>query len=183
MAVGPMVRETTRLRLRYPRLTDAPALLKIFSDVEAQRYTLHFGTLGECRRHIAVHDRHRRRTGCGPWLVTEKDGDRVIGWGGLYEDPLDRRWGIEVAYSFARSAWGRGYAGELVTYSLDVARDEVERRAQDIDTSLSTAVAVAFELTLDSIHSPDDRGVDGLVEELESLRDALAELRRRPDPA
>lgn len=121
-----MASETERLRLRYPTLADAPELLKIFSDVEAQRYTLHFGTLYECRRHIAVHDRHRRRVGCGPWLVTEKAGDRVVGWGGLYEDPLDRRWGIEVAYSFARSAWGKGYAGELVAYSLKVARDELK---------------------------------------------------------
>ena len=58
------------------------------------------------------------------------------------------------------------------TRRLEGQRDEVERRAQDIDTSLSTAVAVAFELTLDSIHAPDDRAVDGLVSELESLRDA-----------
>ncbi len=121
-----MAVETARLRLRYPTLADAPELLKIFIDVEAQRYTLHFGTLAECRRHIAVHERHRRRTGCGPWLVEEKSSGRVIGWGGLYEDPLDRRWGIEVAYSFARPAWGKGYAGELVAHSLDVARDELK---------------------------------------------------------
>ncbi|MBM3547175.1 MAG: GNAT family N-acetyltransferase [Alphaproteobacteria bacterium] len=120
-----MERETARLRLRPPRLSDAPALLSFFSDARAQRYTLHFGTLYECRRHIAVHERHRRRVGCGPWLVSEKASDAVIGWGGLYEDPLDRRWGIEVAYSFARSTWGQGYARELVSYSLDVARDEL----------------------------------------------------------
>lgn len=58
----------------------------------------------------------------------------------------------------------------------------MERRAQDIDTSLAASVAVAFELTLDSIHVPDERGVGDLVGELESLRDALAELRARPDP-
>jgi hypothetical protein len=69
------------------------------------------------------------------------------------------------------------------TRRLEDQRDEVERRAQDIDTSLASAVAVAFELTLDSIHAPDDRGVDGLVTELETLRDALAELREQPDPA
>jgi RimJ/RimL family protein N-acetyltransferase len=120
-----MPSETTRLRLRHSTLADAPQLLEIFSDVEAQRYTLHFGTLGECRRHIAAHDRHRRRVGCGPWTVTEKNSGHVIGWGGLYEDPLDRRWGIEVAYSFARSAWGKGYAGELVGHCLEVARGEL----------------------------------------------------------
>lgn len=135
-AISPMASETARLRLRYPTLADAPELLQIFSDVEAQRYTLHFGTLGECRRHIAAHERHRRRVGCGPWTVEEKAMGRVIGWGGLYEDPLDRRWGVEVAYSFARSAWGKGYAGELVDHCLDVARG---------DLGLSEVVAFSHE--------------------------------------
>lgn len=60
--------------------------------------------------------------------------------------------------------------------------DEVERRAQDIDTSLAAAVAVAFELALDSVHHDVDRGMGDLVAELGSLRDALAELRAEPDP-
>jgi len=118
-----MALETARLRLTHPRLADAPALLAIFGDAEAQRYTLRFAGLKDCRRHIAAHERHRRRVGCGPWLVTEKASGKVIGWGGLYEDPFDRRWGIEVAYSFARPAWGRGYASELVAFALERARD------------------------------------------------------------
>ncbi len=118
-----MAHETARLRLRFPRLADAASLLAFFGDAEAQRYTLHFADDRACRRHIAAHERHRRRVGCGPWAVEEKASGRVIGWGGLYEDPFDRRFGIEVAYSFARSAWGKGYAGELVAHCLAVARD------------------------------------------------------------
>lgn len=120
--------ETRRLAFRPPRLADAPALMKFFGDAEAQRYTLHFDSLRACRRHIAAHERHRRRVGCGPWLVTEKSSGETIGWGGLYEDPFDRRWGIEVAYSFARQAWGKGYAGELVAFCLDHARDKLGLR-------------------------------------------------------
>ena len=120
-----MALETRRLSLRPPRLTDAPAMLTFFGDAEAQRYTLHFESLRACRHHIAAHERHHRRVGCGPWLVTETATGETIGWGGLYEDPFDRRWGIEVAYTFARSAWGKGYAGELVAHCLAVARDEL----------------------------------------------------------
>ncbi len=120
-----MALETRRLSLRPPRLADAPALMTFFGDAEAQRYTLHFDSLRACRRHIAAHERHRRRVGCGPWLVTEAATGETIGWGGLYEDPFDRRWGIEVAYSFARSAWGKSYAGELVAFCLDYARDRL----------------------------------------------------------
>jgi len=100
-------------------------MMRFFGDAEAQRYTLFFDGLRACRRHIAVHERHRRRVGCGLWLISEKASGAVIGWGGFYEDPLDRRWGIEVAYSFARSAWGKGYASALVTYCLDVARNDL----------------------------------------------------------
>lgn len=69
------------------------------------------------------------------------------------------------------------------TRALERQRDEVERRAQDIDTSLSAAVAVAFELVLDSLDPPSDQEVAGLVTELEHLREALGELRSLPDPA
>lgn len=124
-ATSPMAAETARLRLRRSSLADAPALMGIFGDRDAQRYTLHFADERACRRHIAAHERHRRRVGCGPWTVEEKESGRIIGWGGLYEDPFDRRWGIEVAYSFARSAWGQGYAGELVEHSIAVARDDL----------------------------------------------------------
>ena len=120
-----MESETARLRLRHPRLADAPALMSIFGNAEAQRYTISFADERGLRRHIAAHERHRRRVGCGPWLAEEKTSGHLVGWGGLYEDPLDRGWGIEVAYSIARDAWGRGYAGELVAHSLAVARDEL----------------------------------------------------------
>jgi len=73
------------------------------------------------RRHIAVHERQRRRIGCAPWTIIEKASGAIVGWGGLYHDPFDPGWGIEVAYLFAPSAWGRGYATELVRFCLEVA--------------------------------------------------------------
>ncbi len=103
-------------------------MLTFLGDADAQRHTLHFDGLRALRHHIAAHERHRRRIGCGPWLVIETATGRTIGWGGLYEDPFDRRWGIEVAYSFARAAWGKGYAGELVAFCLDHARDQLGLR-------------------------------------------------------
>jgi RimJ/RimL family protein N-acetyltransferase len=43
-------------------------------------------------------------------------------FGGLYEDPFDPGWGVEVAYFFAPSAWGRGFASELVACCIAEAR-------------------------------------------------------------
>jgi ribosomal-protein-alanine N-acetyltransferase len=47
--------------------------------------------------------------------------DRIIGWGGLYEDPLDPGWGVEVGYFFHPNAWGKGYATELTTACTNLA--------------------------------------------------------------
>jgi len=43
--------------------------------------------------------------------------------GRLYDDPFDRGWGLEIGYWFARSAWGQGYATDLVSASLAFARE------------------------------------------------------------
>lgn len=113
---------TDRLLLRDTRLSDAPALFTFLGDHEAMRHTLSFPALRECRRYIAAHLWERRRTNHAPWTVITRANGAVVGWGGLYEDPFDRGWGIEVGYWFARSAWGNGYATELVRASLDHAR-------------------------------------------------------------
>jgi len=119
-------RETERLLLRPPRLADAPALFAFLGDPDAMRFTHVQPSLRACRRHLAVHERQRRRIGCAPWTIIEKNTGKKIGWGGLYDDPFDPGWGVEVAYLFAPSAWGHGYASELVACCLDIARRELQ---------------------------------------------------------
>ena len=113
---------TERLILRDTRMSDVPALFAFLGDRQAMQHTYCCASLRECRRHVAGHEWQRRRIGHAPWTILRKVDGAVIGWGGLYEDPFDRGWGIEVGYWFARSAWGQGYASELVSASLDFAR-------------------------------------------------------------
>lgn len=113
--------ETERLLLRPPRLSDVPALYAFLGDAEAMRHTHIDRSLHQCRRRIAVHERRRRHDGCAPWTVMTKADGRIVGWGGLYSDPFDPGWGIEIGYSFHPDAWGQGYATELVRTSLDLA--------------------------------------------------------------
>ena len=94
-------------------------------DPVAMRFTHAQPDIDACRHHVAVHERQRRSVGCAPWTIVEKAGGTIIGWGGLYEDPFDPGWGVEVAYLFSPSAWGHGYATELVTRCVDVARGEL----------------------------------------------------------
>ena len=113
---------TERLILQNTRMSDVPALFAFLGDREAMQHTHSCASLRECRRHVAGHEWQRRRIGHAPWTILRRADGVVIGWGGLYEDPFDRGWGLEVGYWFARSAWGRGYASELVNASLDFAR-------------------------------------------------------------
>lgn len=54
-----------------------------------------------------------------------KKTGKVIGWGGLYDDPFDPGWGIELAYYFDPTSWGKGYATELCYAALNFADQNV----------------------------------------------------------
>ena len=105
--------ETSRLILRRSTLADVPRLFEFLGDVEAMRYTHAYASLRECSRRVAIHEWQRRRKGYGPWTIVTKTDDRTVGWGGLYDDPFDPGWGVEVGYFFDPVTWGRGYATEL----------------------------------------------------------------------
>lgn len=114
---------TSRLLLRRPILADVPALFAFLGDIEAMRHTHCDASLRACRRRIAVHEWRRRRDGYAPWTIVAKSDGRIIGWGGLYDDPFDPGWGPEVGYFFHPAAWGNGYATELVTACMSLADD------------------------------------------------------------
>ena len=112
---------TARLLLRPPRLADAPALLAFMGDPAAMRWTHAHAGLRALRRYLAGHACARRRNGFGPWTLVDRYTAAIIGLGGLYEDPFDPGWGLEVGYFLAPAAWGRGYASELVAHCLATA--------------------------------------------------------------
>lgn len=117
--------ETDRLLLRRPLLSDAPDLLDILGDEDAMRYTRRLDGLRACRRYIVGHECQRRKVGYGPWIVLEKARRVTIGVGGLYDDPFEVGWGIEVGFHFAATAWGRGYATELTQFSVQFAHERL----------------------------------------------------------
>jgi [ribosomal protein S5]-alanine N-acetyltransferase len=116
--------ETERLLLRPSQRGDAPALFTFLGDPLAMRFTQVHSSLEACAEYLRVHEAQRDIAGCAPWTVIGKQEGQIIGFGGLYEDPFEPGWGVEVAYFFRPSSWGKGYATELTLASLEFAKRE-----------------------------------------------------------
>ncbi len=110
---------TPRLLLRPPRIADAGGAVRV-----PRRHAGH--ALHPLPQLIAClpppaggFEWQRRRKGLAPWAVVAKADQRLVGWGGLYEDPFEPGWGVELGYALHPSARGNGYATELGRACLD----------------------------------------------------------------
>jgi len=121
------VTKTRRLLLSSPRLSEVPELYRFLGNERAMQHTRCDNSFADCRRCIAVHEWRRRKDGFAPWTVRELGTQRVVGWGGLYEDPFDPGWGIELGYYFDPTVWGKGYATELCLAALHVADHQLAK--------------------------------------------------------
>lgn len=113
--------QTRRLRLQPYDETALPGLFRFMHDPVAMQFTYVASTMEECGARLARHEAQRARLGFAPWCIFLKGADEPMGWGGLTIDPDQPQWGMEVVYAFAPAAWGRGYATELVSYSVEFA--------------------------------------------------------------
>jgi [ribosomal protein S5]-alanine N-acetyltransferase len=102
---------TPRLVLRPVTAADQAELTAHWTTPDVRRF-LFDGTVlspAEIARTIADSERTFATAGYGLWLVRERDRTDLVGTAGLR--PLEDL-GLEVTYSLAPAAWGRGYATE-----------------------------------------------------------------------
>ena len=109
---------TPSLLLRAFEAADAKALFAFMRDASAMQHTYVAPSLEHCAARLSAYESMRPALGFAPWVARRIGTDDVVGWGGLSLDPDEPGWGLEVSYAFAPSAWGRGYATELVQASL-----------------------------------------------------------------
>ena len=113
---------TERLHLRPFTAADHPAIHAVYSDPEVMRHVGHGAhkTPDETAAALRIYGEVLERRGFSFLAVTERDGGALIGDGGLH--PLGED--VELGYTLARSAWGRGYATELgralLAYAFEV---------------------------------------------------------------
>jgi RimJ/RimL family protein N-acetyltransferase len=94
-------------------------LFEFLGDATAMQHTHVDASVRECRRRIAAHERRRHRDGYAPWTVVTRAEGRIVGWGGLYNDPFLPGWAWR---------WGFGYATELMNACTDIADHTLELR-------------------------------------------------------
>ncbi len=118
---------TPRLHLRPFTLADHEAIHVVYSDPEVMRYVGHGAhrTLAETANALRIYGDVLARRGYSFLAVTERATGALIGDGGLH--PLGGVGpDVELGYTLARDAWGRGYATELghalIEYAFTVLR-------------------------------------------------------------
>jgi RimJ/RimL family protein N-acetyltransferase len=105
--------ETARLRLRPFTVADHVAIHAVYADPDVMRYVGHGAhrTPSETARALRGYADALAARGYGFVAVVERSSGAVVGDAGLH--PLAGRGpDIELGYTFARAAWGRGYGTE-----------------------------------------------------------------------
>ena len=105
---------TERLQLRPFVLADREAIHAVYADPAVMRYVGHGAhrTLTETVAALRIYDDVLARRGYSFLAVVERESGAVIGDAGLH--PLGGAGpDVELGYTLARAAWGRGYATEL----------------------------------------------------------------------
>ena len=110
----PVELTTARLLLRPFAPADHELIHAVYSDPEVMRYVGHGAheTLAETANALRIYGEVLARRGYSFLAVTERKTGALLGDGGLH--PLGGQGpDVELGYTLARAAWGRGYATEL----------------------------------------------------------------------
>lgn len=119
--------ETERLLLRQFCESDLDAYAEMSADTEVMRY-LGTGqplTRAEAWRSMATILGHWQLRGYGQWAVVEKASGAMIGRVGCWQPEgwID----FEVGWTLRRAFWGKGYATEAASASVDFAFETLNR--------------------------------------------------------
>jgi ribosomal-protein-alanine N-acetyltransferase len=109
---------TSRLLLRQPSREDASALSLLWRDEQMQHYLggMLAQEAAEARASELLNSWEVRKcTQCSLWVVCERSSDTIVGLCTL--SPLEAE--IEISYKLAPAFWGKGYALEAATATLE----------------------------------------------------------------
>ena len=120
--------KTQHLVLRPFSSTDTPEIFQFMSNASAMEHTYIARSLEECAARLNAYETMRDTSGFAPWVISQAQSSEIVGWGGLSLDPDEPAWGLEVSYAFSPRVWGRGYATELVLFSIGYAFEQLSAK-------------------------------------------------------
>ena len=111
--------ETQRLSIRHLESTDADSMFAIFSLPEVTKWMDDGTTLSYelCEKWIEISQKNYETKGFGASAVIEKSTGDFIGCSGIVYGKERKE--PEIIYAFLPSAWGKGFASELVPAMLN----------------------------------------------------------------
>jgi RimJ/RimL family protein N-acetyltransferase len=138
---------TERLNLLPVTAADHADLLSHWTTPDVRRFLFDGAVLSpdEITDVIEGSARSFAVAGYGVWLIRERDGTDLVGTAGLR--PLEDL-GLEVIYSLAPGAWGRGYATEAARAVVEHALGPLGLREvlAEVDEGNETSVKVIERL-------------------------------------
>lgn len=113
-----------RVLLRPFETADGPAAHAVYGDPEVMRYVGEGGPVSpeETAQMLADYRRHQREHGFAFWAVVDRRTGALIGDAGLEVTAHD----VELGYTLARAAWGRGLATEAAELCIAAAFGPLE---------------------------------------------------------
>lgn len=138
--------ETKRLILRKPDLTDAASVFAMSSNPDVVKLTGMFDLhtcMEQAQKFITRSMEHYSNKEAIPWIVVEKETNRVIGFVRIMcYSPANFR--AEIGYTFIQDVWNKGYcteaARELLRFGferLDVVRMQATCDPRNIGSKLA----------------------------------------------
>ena len=111
----------TAERLNNSHLGD---LVALHQDPDVSRYLGGVRSAETTKAYLATNMAHWDQHGFGLWVLRTQDG-AFAGRAGLRHIMVDDIDEIEIAYAFARSVWGRGFAGETAAAMTRIGLSEL----------------------------------------------------------
>lgn len=141
--------DSARLRLRHPRESDIPALLRVFGSAEDLQYWSH-GPLsdeGAAREYLASIESFWSKRELFQWAIADRDTDEMMGTATLNRWDQDNRH-ADVGFILARAFWGRGLAQEAVRRLLTFGFEEMDLHRVEADVDPENLASLALLETL-----------------------------------
>lgn len=153
-----IVLETPRLTLRRFTEADAPLLLQLNSNPEVVKY-VHEPTLRTEEQALNVIvdiilPQYKKEF--GRWAIHLKETNEFIGWCGLKY--LPERGEVDLGYRLFQHQWGKGYATEAATNTLEYGFNELK---------IPLITGKAHKENTASIHVLEKIGMHFIKEEME----------------